>query len=237
VPDSFVRALASSPVALDVAVAREQHAAYVAGLLWLGLEVVRVEPDEDCPDCCFIEDTAVVAGGVALVSNPGALSRRGEVEPVARALAAHCRVLRTEAPATFDGGDCLRAGGALLVGLSSRTNAAGVERLRQVFGRATGVPMPPGLLHLKSWCSPLDDDRALAVEGLELPGVQVIRVPREEAPASNVVAWREAALMPPGAPRTRERLEAAGFRTLEVDTSELRKADGALTCLSILLGQ
>jgi dimethylargininase len=229
VPDSFPRAIASRPLAIDVAVARAQHAAYVAGLEWLGLEVVRLPADEACPDCVFIEDTAVVARGVALVSRPGAASRRAEVEPVAAALSRWCEVLRTEEPASFDGGDCLIAGDALLVGLSSRSNAAGVARLREVFEpRGLGVvavAMPPGVLHLKSVCAPLGDGRVLS--RVPLPEVEVVH-----ADDANVVAWRGRALVPPG---TAAAVEAAGLEARTVDTSELRKADGALTCLSIVV--
>src|SRR5262249_57107560 len=112
VPNSFARALArrAPDPPIDVDRARAQHAAYVAALREIGLGIVTVPADDACPDCCFVEDTVVVAGGVALLTRPGAPSRRGEVDAVARALDGRIELARTDPPATVDGGDCLRLG-------------------------------------------------------------------------------------------------------------------------------
>jgi dimethylargininase len=148
-----------------------------------------------------------------------------------------------DAPATLDGGDCLRAGQTFYVGRSRRTNAEGIARLAAVFGprgfRVVPVELPAGVLHLKSVCSPLGDDRVLVAEGSIPPatfaGLRAIVVPAEEAHAANAVAVGGGAVVAAGCPRTQSLVEAAGFRTVAVDTSETRKADGALTCLSIII--
>jgi dimethylargininase len=243
VPETFDRALAMHAPAepIDVARARAQHAGYVAALRALGVELVELPADPALPDCCFVEDTAVIAEGVALITRPGAASRRGETAAVRAALAGRMPIHEMAEPATLDGGDCLLAGRRLHIGLSSRTNAAGVARAREVFGPAgidvIPVAMPPAL-HLKSVCSPLGDRAVLVAQGMLPPGTFAARelsVPAAEAVAANVVTIGRAALVAAGCPATAALVEAAGFAAHPVDTSELRKADGALTCLSILV--
>jgi dimethylargininase len=244
VPASLPRALTGTPPdpPIDVARARVQHAAYVEALVAIGLDILRLPADDDFPDCPFVEDVAVVAGGIALVTRPGAPSRRGETPPVATALAeqAAVRLERMEAPATLDGGDVLQLGDVFYVGASARSNAEGAARLGEAFGaRVVRVALPPGVLHLKSVCSPLAADVVLLAEGTIPPatfaGARVVVVPRAELAGANAVANGRAAIVAAGFPRTRELVEAAGFRTVAVDNSELRKADSALTCLSILV--
>jgi dimethylargininase len=236
VPGSFPRAVTAHPPDPP----RAQHAAYVDALAALGLAIVRVPADEACPDCCFVEDTAVVAGGAALLTRPGAPSRRAEVAAVRAALNGKLALHDMAAPATLDGGDVLRLGRVFYVGRSARTNGAGVERLREVFRDHRVVEIPVDrVLHLKSACAPLGDDAVLvadgAISGAWFGGTaRVIVAPAEEAFAANAVAFRGRALVADGAPRTRELVERAGITTIAVDTSELRRADGALTCLSII---
>ncbi len=244
VPASFAAALTGLPLAapLDPARAQRQHAGYVAALAELGLEVLAVPTDEACPDCCFVEDTAVVAAGLALVTRPGAPSRRPEVAAIAAVLARHLPVVTMDAPATLDGGDCLRLGATIYVGRSARTNEAGIAALAAAFGphglAVVPVPMPAGVLHLKTVCSPLADDCMLLAEGTIAPatfvGVRIISVPPGEAHAANVLAVGTHCLVPHDAPETAERVTRAGWTVHAIDTSELRRADGALTCPSIL---
>jgi dimethylargininase len=245
VPESFAHALSAAPPdpPIDVSIARKQHAAYVAALTTLGLEVVTIPADEACPDCCFIEDTVVAADGMAVLTRPGAPSRRGEVDAVALVLGARVELRRMEAAATLDGGDCLRLGKTIYVGRSARTNENGLAYLRAVFGpRGYGVvavPMPPGALHLKSVCSPLGEDLVLVAEGTLPAGTfgdaRVLTVPREESAAANAVAFDRAALVAMDGVRTAALLARESFHVIPVDTSELRKADGALTCLSVIV--
>jgi dimethylargininase len=199
--------------------------------------------DERFPDGCFVEDTAVVVGDVALVTRPGAISRRGEVDAVAAALAPHIALERMTAPATLDGGDCLRLGATIYVGRSARTDEAGVAALRAVAaGRGVevvAVPLAAGVLHLKCVCARLDDDTVLLADDSLDPaifgGARIVRVPAAETYAANALAVGGAVLISDGHPRTADAVTAAGFRVIPLPTSEVRKADGALTCLSILV--
>jgi dimethylargininase len=245
VPQSFADALSAAPpeLPIDVDLARTQHAAYLAALASLGLEIVALPSDERFPDCCFVEDTVVAVPGLAVLTRPGASSRRGEVNGVAPALAARIEVVRMEAPATVDGGDCLRLGRTIYVGRSARTNEQGVACLRDVLGprgyAVVGVPMPPSVLHLKSVCSPLGDDTVLVADDT-LPvgtfgGARVLQVPKEEAHAANAVTFAKRALVAADGVRTAALLAREGFHVVPVDTSEMRKADGALTCLSVIV--
>lgn len=244
VPASFAGALTGVPLAtpLDASRAQRQHRAYVEALAALGVEILEVATDEGCPDACFVEDTAVVAAGVALITRPGAPSRRPEVAAVAAVLGRYLPLVYMEAPATLDGGDCLRLGATMYVGRSARTNAAGIAALAATFEplglRVVPVAMPAGVLHLKTVCSPLGDDCMLLAEGTLAPatfaGVRIIFVPAAEAHAANVLALGTHALVPHDAPWTAREVARAGRTVHPIDTSELRRADGALTCPSIL---
>ena len=240
VPSSFPRALAATAPAdpIDVAIARTQHAAYRDALAAMGARVTFLIPDEACPDCVFIEDTAVVAAGLAVITRPGAESRRAETPAVATALR-ELDVIQLAAPATLDGGDCMRVGTTIYVGRSARTNAAGIAALAEAFAprglRVVPLDLPPGILHLKCVCSPLGDDRILLAEGsLHFDGLDVITVPAVETYASNAVAIGDHVLVAAEYPRTHELLTRAGFTLHRVPTSEVRKADGSLTCQSIV---
>jgi dimethylargininase len=240
---SFAKALCAVPPdpPIDLDLARRQHGAYVRALIDCGLEVTRVEASDD-PDGCFIEDTAVVAGGAALITRPGAPSRQNEAIRTAFHLSRELPVFLMKDPATLDGGDVMRVGTTIFVGRSARTNEAGIARLAEVFEprgyRVVTVAMPAGVLHLKSVCAPLGDDRITLADG-SIPreafgDLQIIRVPAEETYAANCLAIGKRVLAATGYPRTCNSLASAGFDVIELDTSEFRKADGALTCLSIL---
>lgn len=245
VPSTFADAIASRvpEAAIDVALAREQHAGYRAALESIGVSVTMLDADDLLPDCCFVEDTAVVAEGLVLITRPGAEARRAETEAVAAALEHRLELARTSAPATLEGGDCMRVGDTLYVGRSSRTNAAGRARLAEVFAprglRVVEVDLPPGVLHLKCVCAPLGHKRVLlareTVPASTFSGIDVVWAPAAEAYAANVVAVGAHVVVAAEYPRTRAALIAAGFTLHPVETSEVRKADGSLTCQSILL--
>jgi dimethylargininase len=244
VPASFASALcAVAPdEPIDLTRARAQHAAYVAALADAGATTVTLPTADALPDCCFVEDTAVVAAGVALITRPGAPSRRAEPAATADALRDRYELFRVDEPATLDGGDCMRVGRTLFVGRSARTNAAGTARLAEVFEprgvRVVVIDLPPGVLHLKCVCAPLGDDRITLADGSiasdAFAGLQIVRVPAEESYAANVLALGDRVLVAEGYPRTHEALARAGLRIVPLATSEFRKADGALTCLSIV---
>jgi dimethylargininase len=244
IPDSFVRAVREhAAVPIDMERARTQHAAYVSALRGAGLDLIDLPPLDRHPDCCFVEDTAVVVGEVALATRPGHASRRGEVDSIAQLLSLFLgRLERMTEPAQLDGGDCLRVGQRLFVGRSGRSNPEGIAKLRATFEPAgvevVEVPVA-GLLHLKCACSPIDDRRVLLAEeslpAVAFPGLEVVPVPRQEAYAANCLCVNGVALVPAGHERTARLLEREGLRVVPLEMSEARKADGALTCQSILL--
>ncbi len=232
--------LAREPI--DVALAGEQHRAYEERLRELGCTVVPLPGEPGLPDAVFVEDCAVVLEDVAVITRPGAESRRAETASVARALEPYRRIVRLEPPATLDGGDVLRVGGTLYVGRSRRTNAAGVAQLARTvapLGVRVVTVAVTGCLHLKSavtlvapgvllvqpaWLSP--DELA--------PALERILVDPEEPFAANALLVGGAVIHPAAFPRTRRRLETRGIDVRPVDVSELAKAEGAVTCCSLV---
>lgn len=245
VPDSIVSCelthLQREPI--DAAVARRQHAEYERALTDLGCEIRRIEADERYPDCVFIEDTAIVLDEVAILSRPGAESRRGEVDAVAPVLSEYRQVLRIEAPATLDGGDVLRVERTLFVGLSTRTESGAIEQLGRLLGPYGYhvVPVPlGGALHLKTAVTlvakqTLLIDRSLVSDGA-FRGLTLIDVDPEEPFAANALRIGDKVLMPSSFPRTRRLLEDRDIEVVTVDASELAKAEGGVTCSSLIVG-
>lgn len=243
VPPSLARCelvhLEREPIDLERASA--QHAAYVALLRGLGLEVAELPADPAFPDCCFVEDTAVVLDEAALLTMPGVPSRRGELAAVEAALARFRPLERVELPATLEGGDVLRIGRRLFVGRSARTNAAGVARLA-AFAEPLGYAVVPvdvaGCLHLKSAVTALDDQRVLAnptwLDAAPFAAYEIVPVAPGEPGAANVLRVGETVVAHPGFPRTLDRLFALGYDVRPLDVSEFLKAEAALTCKSLL---
>ncbi len=238
-PDSFADALGQERAdSIDVAAARRQHEGYRRALEAAGYEVTILPADEDHPDSPFVEDTAVIHGGVAVISRPGASSRRGETAAVAAALARHLDVTALGGPGTLDGGDVLVVGDRVYVGRSSRTDAAGAAALAGALGvDVTTVPVA-GVLHLKSAVTALDDGTLLgaarAFPAGAFAGLRWLEVPPGESAASNVVAVGGGkVLVPAGHQATVALLAAAGYEPVPVAAGEFAKADGGLTCLSL----
>jgi dimethylargininase len=226
---------------IDVGRAVAQHREYTGLLRQLGLTVVELPADADLPDCCFVEDVAVVLDEVAVLTRPGARSRQGETPVVEAALRAYRHVVRLEAPARIDGGDVLVLGRRLLVGLSDRTDAAGVGALEgavRPFGYTVDAVRPRGCLHLKTAVT-------LAAPGIVLVNPEWIDTPAlggferlEVAPgepwAANVLSVAGTVVAAAGFPRTEDRLRARGLAVRTVDVSEFQKAEGGVTCKSLL---
>ena len=231
--------LARHPI--DLVRAREQHAAYEGALADAGCEVRRLESDDTMPDAVFVEDTAVVVDEIAVVARPGAASRRGEPAAVADALAAFRPVRRIESPGTLDGGDVLIMGRRVFVGASGRSNASGREQLRQAlepFGYVVvDVPLD-GCLHLKSAVGDIGDALLLMNRAWASPNpfvdFVILDVHPDEPFAANTLRIRGRVIYPVTFPRTRQRIEARGLEVLTVDVSELQKAEGAVTCCSVV---
>ena len=242
VPDSFASALVMGerPV-LDVDRARGQHIAYRQMLIGAGYELSVVAADEDCPDCPFIEDTAVVLDRVAVVTRPGAPERRGETPAVAAALSETMPLAELTEPATLDGGDVLRIGSTVFVGRSTRTNDAGIAQLAEIASgdglRVIAAPVSR-VLHLKSAVAALDDESVLIAPGCTDPaafvGYRMIEKPPGETGASALRLHDGSIVVTANSPVTMGLVSAAGFDVDWFDSSEFQKADGGLTCLSLL---
>lgn len=246
VPDSVIACelthLQREPI--DAETARRQHSHYEKALVELGCEVRRIEADERYPDCVFIEDTAIVLDEVAVLSRPGAESRRGEVDAVAPLLGEYRPLLHIGAPATLDGGDVLLVERTLFVGLSTRTESGAVEQLGRLLGPYGYhvVPVPlGGALHLKTAVTlvarqTLLIDRSLVSDG-PFRGLTLIDVDPAEQFAANALRIGETVLMPSAFPLTRRRLEDHDIKVVTVDASELAKAEGGVTCGSLIVAR
>lgn len=229
------------PIAIEV-VAR-QHLAYREALGRAGAEVVVIESNLAYPDAVFIEDTAVVLDEVAVLTSMGTPSRRDEVRGVEAELRRHREdIARIDAPATLEGGDVLRVGRTLLVGATGRTNRGGFDALARI-ARRHGYDVRSvrvsGCLHLKTACTALPDGTLLAnprwLELSDLEGFPVLHVHEEEPDAANVVLAGEHVVTGAAHPRTADLVRSRGFHVDTVDLSELAKAEGSATCLSILV--
>jgi len=242
--EAFARAISSTGAAIDPGQARAQHAAYRDALADL-VEVVVLPAADELPDACFVDDCAVVLGGQALLTRPGAPSRAAEPETLAGVLAGLVDDLhRMTDPATLDGGDVLRLGRTLVAGRSERTSQDGIGQLARfaeaLGGRVEVAAVPPGTLHLQSAVTALADDAVVGTaELLEQPALRGVAtkvvVPPEEVAAANALALGTTVILSAGCPRTAAAVAALGFEVREVDLGEFHKADGGATCLSLLI--
>jgi dimethylargininase len=218
----------------------QQHAAYVEALKSIGLDVVVLDPLPEHPDAHFVEDTAVVTADIAVITNPGADARKGEEESIARVLAEYREVERIQAPGIVDGGDVLQVGDHFFIGLSERTNKAGagqLGRILQKYGNSwTTVPVEAGL-HFKSSVNYVGQNTLLVTDSFArhemLNAYDRIIVAAGESYAANTLFINDRLLMPRGFPATRKKLEKLSLKIIELETSEVRKMDGGLTCLSL----
>jgi dimethylargininase len=227
------------PIDFDRAV--QQHQQYQQLLRTLGVNVLQIPAEDDCPDCCFLEDTALVLDELAVVTRPGSEARRQEVGGVATVIKQHRDVVQIEAPATLEGGDVLRIGRDLFVGVTSRTNSEGIEALRkhvEPYGYRVHAVVVPGALHLKSVCTAVDDNTILAdptrVDISPFSGYEIIEVPAQEWMASNVLLANSALCMHNGFHKTASLLQQRGIDVRTVDISEFLKAEAGLTCMSVI---
>jgi dimethylargininase len=228
--------------AIDLVQAEHQHRQYQQALRALGCEVVELPAEPDLPDSVFVEDVAVVLDEVAVITRPGADSRRAESASVARVLTSYRPLVHLTAPATLDGGDVLRLGRELLVGASGRSNAEGVAQLQAAvaeFGYSVRQLPIRGCLHLKSAVTEVAEGVLLVqpqwIDATAFPGFTIIEVDPEEPHAANALRVETGLIYPSCFPRTLQRLRAAGIDPVVVDVSELQKAEGAVTCCSLLI--
>jgi dimethylargininase len=217
-----------------------QHTAYVETLRSLGLAVTVLPPLPGCPDAYFVEDAAVVTPEVAVITRPGAPSRRGETVSIASALESFLPIARIEPPGTLEGGDVLRVGDRVFIGFSDRTNDEGARQLVRILDRHgyEGILVPVGAgLHLKSSLNSLGGRHLVVAAGFEsgsaFADYNLIALDPGDEYAANTLFINGSLLLPSGFPRARRKLEPLGLPIREVETSEMRKMDGGLTCLSL----
>ena len=226
---------------IDVDLARAQHDAYENALEDAGCRIDRLPAGPDMPDSVFIEDAAVVFDEIAVLTRPGAESRRAETPAVAAALARYRSVCAIQAPGTMDGGDVLTVGRRVFVGASTRTSRDAIAQMRRMlepYGYAVAGVEVRGCLHLKSAVTAIADDVLLInpamVARSAFPGCDFVDVDAREPMAANAVRLRDRLIYPTAFPRTAERLVQRGFTITAVDVSELQKAEGAVTCCSVI---
>ena len=229
-------------VDIDVDRAVAQHRVYCDVLEALGARVEALAPLPDAPDGVFVEDTCVVVDEVAVITRPGAASRVGETATAATALAAYRPLRQLSDEATLEGGDVMRVGRTLYVGRSARTNQAGVDQLAELLApwgyQVRGVDLA-GCLHLKTACTFVPPHFVVVnpawVDAFIFRGTTSVEVADDEPSAGNTLTLGGVTLVPSQCPRTAARLRAHGVVTREVDLSELAKAEGALTCSSVIV--
>ena len=226
---------------IDYAVALRQHQRYGEMLRACGAEVHALDVNRDHPDSVFIEDTAIVLDEIAVMMSMGAESRRGEPRAIETELRRWREIECVTLPATIDGGDVARVGRTLLVGQSSRTNAEGIAALTAIVARHgyRVIPVPvTGCLHLKSAATALPDGSLLVnpdwLDRAPIAGFRTVSVPPDEPSAADVALVGETVCLAAEHPRTAELVESLGFTVRTTRLSEFAKAEGAVTCLSLI---
>lgn len=240
-PDSYERCVRTNRKKIDVVLAKRQHAEYCRALQKLGLDLIWIKGDNTLPDSCFVEDTAAVFMEKAVICNMRMKSRANEVAEVAKVIEELKETHRIKPPATIDGGDVLSVEDRVFVGISARTNLNAVNQLRKILQNSKLNIVPVRVhkvLHLKSACTYLGNDSVILSRGRfdtnVLQGLTKIIVPKGEEYAADCLAINGTVLMAKGYFKTRKLLEKEGLIVEELETSEFRKGDGALTCLSII---
>ena len=226
---------------IDLAAAQQQHHAYEILLGKLGARVISLPAEPDLPDSMFVEDPAIVLDELALILPLGTETRRREAPSLAQALAKFRKLEYISLPGTLEGGDVLRIGRKLFVGLTARSNAEGIRQLSAILAphhyEVIAVPVT-GCLHLKSAVTHLGGNTLLAnrawFDAAPLSGHEWIDVDPAEPHAANGLALAGTIILPASFPRTRARIEARGFHVTPLDISELQKAESGLTCSSLL---
>lgn len=227
---------------IDLTLARAQHDAYVRTLAELGCQVIELPEEPDLPDSVFVEDTAFILPEVAVITRPGADSRKPEVESITPALSSYRPLIHVTEPASVDGGDVLVVGRQIFIGMSTRSNPESVAQLNALLNNygytVCGVEMTD-CLHLKTAVTRVDDKTLLInknwVDSPNFPGFDLIEIDASEPFAANCLPVRGKIIYPTTFPKTRKRLEEKGYSIAPVNLSELAKAEGAVTCCSLII--
>jgi dimethylargininase len=225
----------------DYKLALQQHIQYMKALIACGLKVHILEPDNNFPDSTFVEDTALLIPDCAIITNPGAPSRKDETKEIATLLGKYYpNMEKIEPPGTIDAGDIMMVGSHYYIGLSERTNKEGAKQMKEILRKydlGGSVITLEHVLHLKTGVSYLENNTLLAsgefINKKEFSDFRIIRVEDDESYAANSIWVNDCVIMPSGYPQTQKAIEGEGYKILAVDTSEFRKIDGGVSCLSL----
>lgn len=227
----------------DYALALKQHASYIEALKSCGVEVTVLPADENFPDSCFVEDTAVLTRKCAIITNPGAESRNREIEamiPVIKKFYPEDCIEYIQAPGTLEGGDVMMVGDHFYVGKSARTNEEGIRQfiaILEKYGLTGSEVELTEVLHLKTGVNYIENNNMLVsgefITKPEFEQYNRYEIPAEEAYAANCIWVNDKVIVPANFPAVKKIVEDLGYEVLTVDTSEFRKIDGGLSCLSL----
>ena len=227
----------------DYELALKQHDAYIEALKQCGVQVTVLPADEAYPDSCFVEDPAVLTAKCAIITNPGAASRNGEkvsIEEAVRKFYPEERIEHIVNPGTLEGGDVMMCGDHFFVGKSARTNEEGIRQFSEIlakYGYTCSEVKLEEVLHLKTGVNYLENNNLLVSgEFVNKPDFEKYHkyiIPEEEAYAANCIWVNDTVIVPEGYPAVLAAVKEMGYQTLTVDTSEFRKLDGGLSCLSL----
>jgi len=225
----------------DFQLALKQHQKYIEALEKCGLEVTVLEANENYPDSTFVEDTALLTPDCAVITNPATHSRNGEIIELSQVIENVYPIVETiTTPGTLEGGDVMMVGNHYYIGLSERTNLFGANQLIGIlakYGLLGSSVTVDNILHLKSGVSYLENNNLLVTRSFfdkpEFQKYNLILVDDDESYAANSLWINDRVLVPKGFPNTKNKIEQAGYKTIEVDVSEFRKLDGGLSCLSL----
>ena len=219
----------------------DQHEQYILALESCGLKVKILEADERYPDSCFIEDVALCTPHCVVITNPGADSRKGEVNAMPEIMQRfYSNIEHIHEPGTLDAGDVMMVGDHYFIGLSGRTNEAGANQLISILEKYQmqgSIVTLEKVLHLKTGVAYLEDNTLVAcgefVTKPEFKKFKILEIPEEESYAANCIRVNDKVIIPAGFPKTKNIISSAGFEVIEVDVSEFQKLDGGLSCLSL----
>ena len=241
---SMINGLTSANLGLPIyKKAIEQHKAYVKALKNCGLNVLELEIDENFPDSTFVEDTALLTPSCAIITRPGASTRRCEIVEMKKRIGNYYRVIEEIIqPGTVEAGDIMMVGTHFYIGISERTNLKGAEQLTHILnkhGMTGSIIYLKKVLHLKTGLSYLENNVIVAsgefLSNEEFKKYDLIEVPENESAAANCIWVNDKVLLPKGYPVTKQRIKTKGYQILELDISEFAKLDGGLSCLSLRL--
>ena len=240
---SLVNGITSAPKLgkPEYGLAIKQHDAYIEALKSCGVEVTVLEADERFPDSCFVEDVVVCTKKFAVITNPGASSRKGEEKEIIEVIKKYYNDIEyIKEPGILEGGDVMMVKDHFYIGLSKRTNREGVEQLIKTlkkYGMSGSIVEISEMLHLKSGLAYLEDNVLLVagefIDNVEFEKFNKIIIDEDEAYSANCIRVNDYVLIPVGYSKSKEKIEDAGLKLIEVDTSEYRKVNGGLSCLSL----